>query len=272
LTDALWLLIGAALNALLAFGAWAKKSLTASGALSAVIIGFGIFFAGRFFFWSMLMAFFLTSTLLSHYRSETKRSMEELTGRGKRRDAAQAFANGGVALILALAYRFTGKMELLAGFGAALAAANADTWASELGILSRRKPVSVLSLKPVPRGTSGGVSGFGFLASFLGAAVIGGVFLAGQLAAGIAGARALIASFLVAAAGVTGSLFDSILGASVQAQYRDCLTGVRTEKSTAGRRKNELVRGFPLINNDAVNVLSIAGAAACAVLVYPVFF
>jgi uncharacterized protein (TIGR00297 family) len=269
LTDTLWLVIGAALNTFLALGAWAKKSLTTSGALSAVVIGFGIFFAGRFYFWSLLMAFFLTSTLLSHFRSEKKQKMEELTGRGTRRDAVQAFANGGVALILALTYRFTGRMEYLAGFGAALAAANADTWASELGILSRRKPVSVLNLKPVPRGTSGGVSGFGFLASFLGAALIAGVFLAGQLTLGAGIYRAVISSLLVAIAGFLGSLFDSVLGASVQAQYYDRLTGAHTEKRISGRKKNELVRGFPIIGNDTVNFLSIAGAAACAVLLCP---
>jgi uncharacterized protein (TIGR00297 family) len=59
------------------------------------------------------------------------------------------------------------------GFVAALAAANADTWATELGVLSRKEPRLLTTGQKVEKGTSGAVSGYGILAAVAGAAAIG---------------------------------------------------------------------------------------------------
>ena len=52
-----------------------------------------------------------------------------------------------------------------------------DTLASELGILSSSPPRYILTGKPVPAGTNGGVSPFGLFMSAMGGTAIGGVMV-----------------------------------------------------------------------------------------------
>ena len=64
-------------------------------------------------------------------------------------------------------------------------------------------------------------------------------------------------------AGALGSVVDSVLGATVQAQYR-AEDGSLTERRQTGSVSNELVRGYRAVTNDTVNSLSSAAAALAA--------
>jgi uncharacterized membrane protein len=57
-------------------------------------------------------------------------------------------------------------------FGAATAEAASDTWAGEIGRLSKKPPVSLKTGKAVSRGVSGGVTLLGYGGGLLGAAFI----------------------------------------------------------------------------------------------------
>src|SRR5207237_5024631 len=93
--------------------------------------------------------------------------------KGSERDIGQVAANGGLGTLLALAYGLTPspalRRSLRAGFTGTLATATADTWATELGVLSPRPPRLVTTGKRVAPGTSGGISLLGTAASALGA-------------------------------------------------------------------------------------------------------
>src|SRR5437879_12254683 len=84
-------------------------------------------------------------------------------GTGGRRNARQVLANGGVAAAAAL----TGSWPAAAG---AIAAAAADTWATEIGSFTPAPPRLVASWESVTRGVSGGITALGSAAGSTGAA------------------------------------------------------------------------------------------------------
>ena len=147
----------------------------------------------------------------------------------------------------------------------AMAAVNADTWATELGVLSPRPPRLITTGRPVEVGTSGGVTALGTAASLGGALIIG---LCGGLSLLILGqgwASGTVLLLAATAGGLAGSAFDSLLGATVQAIYW-CDT---CEKETERRvhrcgTQTRLVRGWHWLGNDLVNFIASAVGALVA--------
>lgn len=182
--------------------------LTGRGAAAALAVGVATIYGFGWRGMALLLAFFIASNLLS-----TKNS---------RRNARQVVANGGVAALAALA----GSWPWFAG---ALAAANADTWATEIGSHSSTPPRLITNGQPVPRGTDGGMTLLGTVGGIAGAAFIATVSsLVGQRNAPIIGA-----------AGALGMLVDSLVGATLQGKIR-------------------------WMDNDAVNLAATLTGAVCA--------
>ena len=177
--------LGLLLSAAIGLVAYHRNSLSKSGVIGAIITGTAIFGFGGWTWGLVLIAFFVSSTLLSHFRRADKTVMAEKFAKGERRDLAQTLANGGFGALLAVAVLLLidlpGKPRLgnplyayltLAYFGA-IASANADTWATELGVLSRTPPRLITTGKPVAPGTSGGITWYGTVAALAGSAFIG---------------------------------------------------------------------------------------------------
>jgi len=249
--------IGLMLSTLVAgLGYW-RGSLAPSGVVGAIAVGTLIFGGGGLAWAILLVAFFVTSSALSHYRARAKEPLAEKFQKGHRRDGGQVMANGGVGALLALVYAFDPQPLWFAAFVGAIATVNADTWATELGVLSKTPPRLVTNLRIVPVGTSGGISLFGTLIALCGALFIGGVAFIVQLPI------AHYALILIGAlAGLFGSLFDSLLGATVQAIYF-CDADQKETEARVHRCGNvtRLVRGWRWLDNDAVNFLaSVVGS------------
>jgi len=264
-----WLLLfaGVVLNALAAVLVWWRGSVTGGGAAAGVVVGSVIFGFGGPLFWVVLMCFFVSSTALSRAGSERKAPLARIHQKGSRRDALQVLANGGVGAVCALVFGITREPAWALGFAVSLASSNADTWASEIGELSRRDPVSLLGFRRVPRGVSGGVSPLGTVMAAAGALFIGLVFALLNLYAPTAAGTFPVVAGIVAAGGFLGSLVDSFLGATVQAQYRSRSTELTELAAAEDGRPNQLARGLAFVNNDLVNVLSCAAVTAAAVLI-----
>ena len=253
------LLFGLALAATISWAAWRAGALSRTGAFAATALGTGAVAAGWPWAW-LLVAFFVSSTGLSQLSGERKAARSEsVLAKGGKRDATQVLVNGGVFVITALMAEATHLESWTAAAIASLAAAAADTWGTEVGMLSREDPWSLIERQRVTPGTSGAVSGIGIAAT-----VSGALFVAGVAAFLGWGTRTVV---VAAAAGAFGAVVDTLVGAFAQARWRCARCGVLTERRvhSCGEITN-LVRGPEWLNNDTVNFICTATAAIAAVL------
>lgn len=235
--------------------AWLRNALTWTGYAFALLLALALYRIGGAAFIALLLVFFISSSLFSRVGKSFKHRIEvKMSARSGRRDAIQVLANGGPALIMALLFVWLQEPVYSLAVSAAFAASNADTWASELGILSKKRPVSFLTGRPVRRGLSGGVTLVGCIASTAGAALIGLVSALFQMRT-LSFAALLLHFLLITLAGLFGSLVDSLLGDTLQAKYLDH-AGQITEKSHSNGRPHRLHRGLAFVNNDWVNFVS----------------
>lgn len=250
--------LGFLLSAAVALAAYKAGSLSPSGAWAAWAVGGLIFGMAGLWAALALLAFFVTASMWSRYGRSRKGTLHAVAAKGGRRDAGQVLANGAMAAALAAAFGWSSDPRYFLGLAGALAAANADTWSTELGVLAKGYPRLITNGRRVEPGTSGAVSGRGLLASLGGAALIALSALP-QL-------RSSSAGLAILAAGVGGGLLDSLLGATVQASYWCPLCEKSTEhhpRHGCGR-PTEFARGWRWLNNDGVNFLATLCGALLA--------
>ena len=256
------IIFGFILAIVVAYLAHRARSLNKSGALAAAFVGTVVFGLGGWQWAVLLLTFFVTSSALSRAFKKRKQGLNEKFSKGHERDAGQVLGNGGLATFFVVVHAlYPESIAGWAGFAASLAAVNADTWATELGVLNPTPPRMITDLrKCVEKGTSGGVSFFGTVASLLGASVIA------LPAAWFTNNWALFP--LISFAGLAGSLFDSLLGATVQAMYFCPTDQKETEKHplhTCGT-KTVHIRGWKWLDNDWVNFACSLSSALPALL------
>ena len=228
-----------------------RKHLSLDGFLSSTLMAGLILGFGGLKYVLPIAIFFILSTLLS------KVGMKNLRESKSGRNASQVFANGGVGLVLCIFNHFY-QMELIyIMFLASIAAANSDTWATEIGKLSRTRPKDIISGRSLNKGESGGITFIGLLGSMSGSFVIStvGYFLD-------INTFYLIILFI---SGFLGSIFDSILGSTLQSRFIliDGKT-IKEEKETDSYHYSGLVS----INNNSVNFLCTLSAPIFFILLY----
>ena len=245
----LWLVFSFLLAASVAWAAYRFGALTRSGAGAATLVGGAMLGFGGLPWAALLLGFFLPATLLSFVAQERKTAFKSQFAKSEARDAAQVLANGGLAALCALGQAVHPAAGWWTAAAGALAAAAADTWSTEIGVLSPSPPRDLLRWRPVPPGTSGAVSAWGLLAAAGGSLTMGLLALWGHpLRAGLA----------VAVGGFLGALVDSLLGATVQAVYYCPVCAKPTEHHphhTCGAPTHHL-RGWRGLDNDGVNLLA----------------
>jgi len=239
--------------------AWRLKALNPSGSIAAAIVGWIIWGLGGVPWAVILLIFFVSSSALSKAFKKRKSKLHEKFSKGSRRDSAQVLANGGVGSVLAiLAFFYPQNIWLWAGYLGAMATVNADTWATELGVLDRHPPRLITTGQRVETGTSGAISLVGTLATFGGAAIIG---LFGALFLFQESALMLILAATIG--GFCGAFLDSLLGATIQAIFYCPTCQKETERHPAHSCSTETIqqRGWGWLNNDWVNfIASLVGA------------
>ncbi len=181
-----WILVG--IMAVVASASYFAKQLTpGGGAVAAFLVGFGTTWILGFGALATLLLFFLSAggVLGKIAKRALAFDVMKIQKKGGRRDASQVYANGLMALVSALLYALNPSIPFLVMFGGASVGGEAasDTFASEVGILSKTKPVSIITGRPMtPPGLSGAVSPLGLASGLLGAILValcvwGGCFL-----------------------------------------------------------------------------------------------
>jgi uncharacterized protein (TIGR00297 family) len=221
------------LNALVATAGYAARTVSISGAICGVAIGYVMFAGAGWEGWLLLLETFLAASISSRVGLRRKVRLGIAEERGGRRGAGNAMANTGVAAIAAMmAVTTYATGPALIASVAALTAAGSDTVASEIGKAFGRRPYLVPTFARVPAGTSGAITIEGTLAGLASAVVLAwsGVWL---------GLMPLAALIPVVAGATLGAFAESAMGATLEPRR--------------------------ILNNDVLNFFNTAIAAASAV-------
>uniref|UniRef100_A0A060TCT6 ARAD1D45650p n=1 Tax=Blastobotrys adeninivorans TaxID=409370 RepID=A0A060TCT6_BLAAD len=264
-------LIRAAVLVLLMVRAKSHKSLSDGGILAAIATGIVHSAPLSSLFLVLLVVFYLTGSRFTKYKLEVKQSLtaHETDGGAKQQDKSQptetrnyiqVLANSLFASLAIVGYLVTGQKHdlFLVGVVANYAAVTADTWSSELGILSSKPPVLITTLKPCPKGTNGGVSQLGLTVAALGGVVIGAisgswVYFNLDWSAKRSLGLFVMTSFL----GLYGSIVDSVLGAVLQQSVVN-KQGKVVEAAGGGKLnkiEGKVCNGMDILSNNQVNLL-----------------
>jgi len=253
---------------LLAFVAYRLQALTLGGAAGAMLLGSFVFSIGGIYWVIPMATFFVLSSILSKIGKLRKSVLKGMVKKGSQRDILQVYANGGISLLMAVLFFATRNELFYYMFLGSLAAATADTWGTEIGIFSKKQPRNIINFSPVSPGTSGGVTVLGTTGGLIGA----GVLTISGIPSIYQSSDLLQLIVIIALSGILGALFDSLLGATVQAQYKCGQCGKITEKRIhCDSQTTQLISGIAWIDNDVVNLGCTTSGALLVLLLIRLF-
>jgi uncharacterized protein (TIGR00297 family) len=227
------------------------RLLTFKGSLAAFLTGALTFYSFQWQGLVILGAFFLTSSLLTKWKKEQKQDCNAETSEDRKgRTAGQVFANGGASVLAAIGLILQPDPIWLIMFAGSFATATADTWASEIGILSKAKPFHLKEWRKVEAGLSGAVTLSGTAASVIGAAVIGVSYYI------LFYPSSLIVRGIIVLAGFLGNLADTLFGAWFEQKFYCQICKTETESKWHCNMKTVRIFGLGWVTNNVVNFSS----------------
>lgn len=271
-------LVGLGLGLALGGLGYRGRLLAPSGALAVVGLAVVVFAAGGWEWGVVLAVHLIGAGLWTRYRATAKEILSQRHERPGPLGWEQVVARTGWPALLAL-LRGSGSASIvvLGAYVGAVAAATADRWSTEVGLLSAQPPRLITTRRTAVPGAPGAVSPLGLVAA------LGGTWLVGLTALGaevlsawlavLPYARGLLWLPLAAmVAGLGASLVDSLLAATAQAVYY-CPTCDRSTEDPAHccdeeAEPVERVRGVPWLTDELVDLIgSLVGAAVAALLI-----
>jgi len=211
--DHIRILIALFLSFIISMYAFLVNWITLDGAFAATVFGTVALGLGGWILAGLVLVFFVSSSLITRHKDQSgnKTSMGIFTeGTKERRNGLQIWANGFWIALFAVIWFLFRDETLLVMASAALAAATADTWATELGSRKKGHTILITNFRKVDPGTDGAISLKGTLAGFWGALLIAFAFFIFNRDTNME-----IIS-IVAFSGFLGCIADSYLGAIYQ--------------------------------------------------------
>lgn len=242
------LIVGFILGVLTALLSIRYKVLTKDGGAATFILAFFIYGLGGFKWTIPIFVFFILSSILSKIRTTKNKIVDERFEKSGQRDANQVFANGAVGLVFMILYSFFPNELFYQLYVLYIAAMCADTWGTEIGTYFKNATYSIATLKEVTVGTSGGISVIGSIGAMIGAFII--------TYSSYYWLKNYSVLTIIASLAFVSSLIDSIMGATIQVQYKCNICKLVTEKEFHCETTTEFNSGIRLFNNDVVNFLS----------------
>jgi uncharacterized protein (TIGR00297 family) len=209
--------IGIALAVTVGLGylSYALETASLPGMLTGVLLGLlTIVLGGRGWF-VILITFFAIGGLSTKFRYDVKQERGIAEDNEGARGSGNVLANSLAGLVAVLGAAASPSHTSLPAvlflflFAGSVAAATADTLASEIGGVFD-EPRLVTTLERVDPGTDGAITWQGQIAGLAGAAVIA------VIAAAMFGAVSIAGAAVVVAGGLVGTTVDSLLGATVE--------------------------------------------------------
>ncbi|OGU72346.1 MAG: hypothetical protein A2V93_01660 [Ignavibacteria bacterium RBG_16_34_14] len=240
------------------------KLLTTSGIITTFLLALVIYTFGTWQWTLPIVTFFVLSSLLSKFRKRRNPEVEKYFEKLEQRDHLQVLANGGLASVLVTLNYFYPSKLLYIVYVSMVAAVCADTWSTEIGTSVKTKTVDILSFREINQGISGGISLPGIFASFAGAFVISATslpWIESNYQNNI---------IIITAAGFIGSIADSFLGSSLQAQYECKVCNSVTERKIHCGKEADLLKGKRWINNDVVNFGAGISGGIFSLIIYDI--
>ncbi len=239
----------------ISFFAYKIKVIDKSGILTAIPIGYTILYFGEVSWFFILLLFFIIASVFTKYKYKEKLKLEVSQENDSARNWKSVLANGmPVASLAILYYLFDNSQMFMLSFVGSISFALSDTLATELGLLSKEKPRSILTGKEIEKGESGGITLRGEIAAIISSLAIGGI-----CAIWLSKNEVLQISIIILAAlvgGVLATNLDSFLGSTIQAKYR-CINCKKCLEMKVIHCNRFTIRekGTSFIDNNVVNFL-----------------
>jgi uncharacterized protein (TIGR00297 family) len=266
------------INAIIGLYSLKKKKLSLDGVMGAIVVGL-ITWLASIQFYGILLVFFFTSSYATKMGKDLKEKICSTYNKEKVRNIYQVLCNGGIPTLIALIYlifyddgcvkkdKFQRSLNLI--YVSYYAACNGDTWASELGVLSKENPYLITSMKQVPKGVNGAVSLLGLIVSSLGGLIIG--YTASIIELYYCKSSNLIQFSLIGLfSGLFGSIVDSILGAIFQISIYDLKSCqiISKEEYLENKNKSFKIIGKDYLSNNMVNFYSALLTSFASVMIF----
>ena len=237
-----------------------KHSLTLAASIEAGVLVFTCGFCGKYqglFF--LITSYFIIAVVDHFVKGKSINITKNINKKYGTRDAKQVFVNGFPAFITVILSSYLEKYFFIA-FIACLSEALSDSLSSDIGVLSKKNPVSIFRFKRVQNGLSGGVSPLG---SF--SCIIGTLFMATMFYIINFDVRGF---FSIILGSVFGCFVDTFLGDLVQVKYICQKCEIITEKEIHCDMKCKKVSGLKVIDNCNVNLISNIMSGVFSLILY----
>ena len=216
-----------------------KRKLTIPAIIAAWIMGIIITYYGGILAFSALALTFILTILSDRLKDAPKE---------EKRNIYQIFSNVLTACLCIILYHIKHTDLFMVMYYAVITSSLADTLASSIGTLSKDEPRHPLTLQKMKKGESGAVSFLGIAASLSAGLIIGSIYYYSS--------QNIYNTLIIILMGALGAYFDSILGAFMQGKYKCQVCHKQVEERVHHNKKTKLIKGYPLIDNNAVNLLS----------------